>query len=196
MADIGDMPMSKAKTTFTPTTQPLIKPSSEEQLCHTLISDVFHITNESGAPVKKYGEKPKTFIYEFCDDGKKFSVDDLDIILCIRLGKNKDENKFEFLFNSYERLEKHIIGKRKQSAEMITEMKNITARYFATCFSCPDTFEIQNDAVIVEDKASVAMAGQQNMEEMMAAYMNGGQMPGGANPEDLGSGLKFTFTKM
>lgn len=34
------------------------------------------------------------------------------------------------------------------------------------------------------------------MEEMMAAYMNGGMMPGGGNPEDLGSGLKFTFTKM
>jgi len=75
-------------------------------------------------------------------------------------------------------------------------MKNITARYFVTCFSCPDTFDIQNDAQVVEDKASFGMGGQQNMEEMMAAYMNGGMMPGGANPEDLGSGLKFTFTKM
>lgn len=113
---------------------------------HTLISDVYHITNESGAPVKKYGETPKTFIYEFCEDGKKFTVDDLDIILCIRLAKNRDENKFEFLFNCYERLGKHIIAKRKQSAETIQEMKHITARYFATCFSCPDTFDIQNEA--------------------------------------------------
>lgn len=113
---------------------------------HTLISDVYHITNESGAPVKKYGETPKTFMYEFCEDGKKFTVDDLDIILCIRLAKNRDENKFEFLFNCYERLGKHIIAKRKQSAETIQEMKHITARYFATCFSCPDTFDIQNEA--------------------------------------------------
>ena len=75
-------------------------------------------------------------------------------------------------------------------------MKNITARYFTTCFSCPDTFDIQNVAQVVEDKASEGMVGQQNMEEMMAAYMNGGMMPGGGNPEDLGSGLKFTFTKM
>lgn len=75
-------------------------------------------------------------------------------------------------------------------------MKNITARYFTTCFSCPDTFEIPNMAEMYEDKASVAMPGQQNMEEMMAAYMNGGMMPGMGNPEDLGSGQKFTFTKM
>jgi hypothetical protein len=54
---------------------------------HTLISDVFHITNESGSAKSKYGDKPKTFIYEFCGDGKKFTVADLDIILCIRLGK-------------------------------------------------------------------------------------------------------------
>jgi len=40
-------------------------------------------------------------------------------------------------------------------------MKNITARYFVTCFSCPDTFDIQNDAQVVEDKASVGMGGQQ-----------------------------------
>lgn len=103
-----------------PTNPPAAK--TEEDFIHTLISDVYHITNESGpksTPSSKYGAQPKTFIYEFCEDGKKFTVADLDIILCIRLAKNRDENKFEFLFDSYERLEKHIIAKRKQSAETI-----------------------------------------------------------------------------
>lgn len=74
-------------------------------------------------------------------------------------------------------------------------MKNITARYFVTCFSCPDTFELPNASQIVEDKAEAGLGGQQNMEEMMMNYMNGGMMPG-SNPEDLGSGLQFKFTKM
>ena len=95
-------------------------PKTEEDLMHTLISEVYQITNQSGASANvskyntdKYGDKPKVFIYEFCEDGKKFTVADLDIILCIRLGKAKDENKFEFLYQSYERLEKNIIAKRK-----------------------------------------------------------------------------------
>jgi hypothetical protein len=30
-------------------------------------------------------------------------------------------------------------------------MKSITARYFVTCLSCPDTFELDNENVIVND---------------------------------------------
>ena len=59
---------------------------TEERLIHTWIADVYLITNESGAP-QKSGLPAKTFLYEFCQDGKMFSIDDLDIILCNRLAK-------------------------------------------------------------------------------------------------------------
>lgn len=77
---------------------------TEEKLVHQWLSDTFLITNESGGPAK-YGQVQKTFLYEFCQDGKLFAIDDLDIILCNRLGKQRDENKFDYLFRSYERID-------------------------------------------------------------------------------------------
>jgi hypothetical protein len=59
------------------------------------------------------------------------------------------------------------VAKRKQSADTIKEMKNITARYFVTCYSSPDTFDLPNDEQIVDDKADQGFGGQQDMEEMM-----------------------------
>jgi len=86
---------------------------TEEKLIHTWISDVYLITNESGGP-QKSGQQPKTFLYEFCQDGKMFALDDLDIILCNRLGKQRDENKFDYLFKAYERIDSHIVAKMKK----------------------------------------------------------------------------------
>jgi len=74
-----------------------------------------------------------------------FTMDDLDIILCNRLMKHRDENKFIYLYEAYERLNTHIWAKRKGNEEKIKEMKSITARYFVTCLSCPDTFDLPND---------------------------------------------------
>jgi len=42
--------------------------------------------------------------------------------------------------------------------ELIKEMKNITARYFVTCLTAPDTFDLYNDILEIKDK-SVPMAG-------------------------------------
>lgn len=75
-------------------------------------------------------------------------------------------------------------------------MKSITARYFVTCFSCPDTFDLDNDTTVVDDADKSGGMGGGNMEDMMQAMMQGGQMPGQGNPEVLSSGLQFHFTKM
>jgi len=75
-------------------------------------------------------------------------------------------------------------------------MKSITARYFVTCFSCPDTFELNNDIQTIDDSDKSGGLGGGNMEDMMQAMMQGGMMPGQGNPEILSSGLQFHFTKM
>ena len=133
---------------------------TEEKLIHQWISDVYLITNEAGAQKNRgtSGQQQKTFLYEFCNEGQYFTFDDLDIILCNRLAKSRDENKFEYLYLSYERLEQHIVAKRKNMAEQIKEMKNITARYFVTCLTAPDTFDLYNDILDIKDQ-SVPMAG-------------------------------------
>ena len=132
-----------------------------------MIGDVYNITNEGGLAnqaVNRYAAQtvaPKTFMYEFSKTGTLFTLDDLDIILCNRLMKQKDENKFIYLFEAYERLENHIWAKRKGNDAKITEMKNITARYFVTCLSCPDTFDLSNEMQSVPDKDHSSGGGDQ-----------------------------------
>jgi hypothetical protein len=170
---------------------------NEAKLIHQWISDVFMITNESRGPQKNISaqDQQKTFLYEFSDGDKKFAFDDLDIILCNRLAKMRDENKFDYLFRCYERLEAHIVAKRKHMADMIKEMKDITARYFVTCLTCPDTFDLNNDIKEISDKVvPMGFGGGADMEAMMEAAMMGGMMPGMGNPESLGSGRSFEFT--
>jgi hypothetical protein len=69
----------------------------------------------------------------------------LDLILCNRLGKNRNENKFKYLYESYMRLENHLVAKMPKCKDRVLEMKKITVRYFVSCLSCPDTFELVND---------------------------------------------------
>ena len=59
-------------------------------------------------------EAKKTHI-KFKDAGEYFGFDDLDVLLCNRLGKQRNENKFTYLFNSYERISAHIVARRKGS---------------------------------------------------------------------------------
>lgn len=49
--------------------------------------------------------------------GQDFSLDDLDIIIVGRLGKQRDENKFTYLYEAYERIGAHLLAKRKNKAE-------------------------------------------------------------------------------
>lgn len=85
-------------------------------------------------------------------------------------------------------------------AEQVIEMQNITARYFVTCLVSPDTFDLINDIIEINDANNQQQANPfagGDIEEMMAQAMMGGMMPGmGGNPESLRSGLKFEFTKM
>jgi hypothetical protein len=66
--------------------------------------------------------------------------------------KKPDENKFIYLYEAYDRLENHIWAKRKGNEDKITEIKNITARYFVTCLSCPDTFDLPNSVSTYPDQ--------------------------------------------
>ena len=50
-------------------------------------------------------------------------MEDLDVILYQRLSKQKDENKFKYLFSAYQDIDTHIVAKRKNSVEMVKEIK-------------------------------------------------------------------------
>jgi hypothetical protein len=56
-------------------------------------------------------DKKRTFLYEYMGEGKLFSISEIDEILMARLQKNKDENKFIYLMQSYRRLENHLYVK-------------------------------------------------------------------------------------
>ena len=73
------------------------------------------------------------------------SFGDLDIILCNRLSKLKDENKFAFLYKAFESIDSHLLVKMKIMDDGVNEMKSIIARYFVTCLTSPDTFDLHND---------------------------------------------------
>ena len=77
--------------------------------------------------------------------------------MCQRLGKQRNENKFSYLFEAYERIDNHVVTKRKADPEKIQEMKNITARYFVTCLTCPDMFELTNESTVVIDNPDQSM---------------------------------------
>ena len=56
-------------------------------------------------------------------------------------------------------------------------MKTVTARYFVTCLTSPDTFDLCNESFTYHDLKEL----QENMTP---------------NPENLGSGKDYTFSKM
>ena len=74
---------------------------------HKFLSEVFLITNDNSTKTNSI------FLYEFCGEGKLFRMEDLDDILMSRLSKNKDENKFIYLYQSFKRLESHLYVKEK-----------------------------------------------------------------------------------
>lgn len=82
---------------------------------HSLIGDVFMITTnpaDASSQASRYSTAPqKTLLYDFAESGRNFSVEDLDIIICNRLTKQVSENKFTYLYESFERLENHVLAK-------------------------------------------------------------------------------------
>ena len=127
----------------------------------------------------------KTFLYEFASNDQLFKLDDLDLILCTRLAKKvrgsngKDENKFTYLYSCYVKIADHLVARRKNMTEKVRDLQNITARYFVSCLTAPDTFGVEND--IIEIKEHLApnqnMFAGQGMEEMMQMAMMAGVMP-------------------
>ena len=114
--------------------KPVVK--TKEQKVHQFLSDVFLISNEAG-------KKDMTFLYEYCGEGKMFTLEDLDDVLMSRLSKNIDENKFLFLFQSFNRVQKHLYVKGKIIEKPQDILETITS-YFMTCLQCPETFNLPN----------------------------------------------------
>ena len=99
---------------------------TKEQRMHTFLSDVFQITNESS-------DKKRTFLYEFCGEGKQFREEDTDEIIVSRLQKVKDENKFIYLINCYRRVESHLYAKEKIIVvDFVNQLKEQIVTYFNT----------------------------------------------------------------
>lgn len=100
----------------------------EEKLIDQMISDVFMITADPKAANQHLsGSTGKTFLYEFCNGGQRFSLDQIDLILMQRLAKDvkrngKDENKFMYLYESYCKIAEHLVARRKSMAGKVKEL--------------------------------------------------------------------------
>ena len=141
-----------------------------------MISDVYLITNEPGkiASSQSSAAQEKVYLHGL---NQLFTYDDLDILIVGRLGKQRDENKFSYLYQAYERISSHLGAKRKNKAQQVADMKTITARYFVTCLTSPDTFDLTNEVSTYHDLKELG-------EHMQP------------NPENLGSGKDYSFSKM
>ena len=116
-------------------------------------------------------------------------MESLDDILMSRLQKNKDENKFIYLIQSYRRIESHLYTKTAISNPVITqaqiaEAKEQIVQFFNTCLQCPETFDLNNDKVtsILDNEAGGA---QNDMMMAMFAGAGGGGGMGQAFNEKL-----------
>ena len=99
-----------------------------------------------------------------------FSLEQIDLILMQRLAKDvkrdgKDENKFMYLYESYVKIAEHLVARRKSMAEKVKDLQNITARYFVSCLVSPDTFNIENDIVEVNEKMPAMFPGMGDIED-------------------------------
>ena len=113
-----------------------------DQMMHQLISDSLNITNNIKEIQNDRDKKSKAkiFLYDFCKDGYLFKMEEIDDILCKRLNKAKDENKFEYLFETYERVDKHLFAKRKDFAESIKVIKENIGKYFVSVLTYPSVY--------------------------------------------------------
>lgn len=91
---------------------------TKEQKIHNFISDVFMITNDSATNISLPAEKRRTFMYEYMS--KDFTLDMIDDIMTNRLQKNRDENKFIYLMQTYRRLENHLYTKSSIASPLIS----------------------------------------------------------------------------
>ncbi len=128
-----------------------------------------------------------------------FRLEILDEILMSRLAKNKDENKFIYLMQTYRRLENHLYTKTTSNpiitSEQILDAKEQIVSFFNTLLQCPETFEINNDKV--ENVLDNEAGGVMNQNDMLMALMGGqGGGFGQAFLEKLCSNKYFQFTPM
>lgn len=147
---------------------------TREQKIHNFLSEVFLITNDQSVNQNLHSEKKRTFLYEYMGEGRHFKLEELDDILMNRLQKNKDENKFIYLIQSYRRLENHLYVKSNMQmlnliGDNVAEIKEQIVSYFNTLLVAPESFDINNDRmeVILDNE------GGMNQQDMFMAMMGG-----------------------
>ncbi len=117
-----------------------------------------------------------------------------------RLSKNKDENKFIYLMQSYRKLENHLYAKTSANPiitqAQISDAKEQIVSFFNTMLQCPETFDINNEKV--ENILDNDVGGVMNQNDMLMALMGGGGAGGfgQAFQEKLCSNKYFKFTPM
>ncbi|CDW72140.1 u box domain-containing protein [Stylonychia lemnae] len=178
--------VEQQKNTQTQQQQPKVGITKEQRI-HNFISDIFQITNENS--ITNSNNKNKTFLYEYCGEGRQFKMQDLDDIIMSRLQQNKNENKFVYLFNCYRKIDSHLYVKEK-IIENATEIKESIVSYFNTCLQLPETFNLTNNYTIHVDGDG------NNMNNLMAMLQGGGQGMGMSMQEKLYSNQEFQFTRM
>jgi len=145
------------------------------------------VTNK--APTKQAPTPAKiTFLYEFCDEGRLFTFKDLDEILMCRLPKQKDENKFVYLLQCFQKLQGHLYVKQAipEIAKEVPQIEELLINNFLTLMQCPETFNLSNDIVVVQQPG-----GNAGGVDPFALLIMGG----GGQKEEFG-GPDFEFTKM
>eukprot|EP00347_Sterkiella_histriomuscorum_P007831 403347399 len=189
-------PQNQSETQIKPQPQPQKQVITKESRVHQFISDVFQITNDNSSATNKN----KTFLYEFCGEGRLFSLDNLDDILMSRLQKQKDENKFVYLYQTYRKIENHLYVKEKIiEPAQVSDVKEQIVSFFNTCLILPETFNLKNETIQQPDNDGQGMGGQDMNQMLMQMLQGGGQgmPPGGLMAtEKLQSWQIFNFSQM
>lgn len=73
-------------------------------------------------------------------------MEEIEDIIISRLQKNKDENKFVYIIQTFRRIDSHIYVKEK-IIENVSEIKVNLCNYFITCLLCPETFNLSNNTI-------------------------------------------------
>ena len=110
------------------------------------------VTNDHATNANVPAEKKRTFLYEYMGQDRMFKLEEIDEILMNRLTKNKDENKFIYIIQCYRRLESHLyiktmVAQPLVNPQQVKEIKQQLVNFFNSCFSAPETFDINNDKI-------------------------------------------------
>jgi hypothetical protein len=120
---------------------------------HRFLSDILSVTGEL-YEVKAHG---KMFLHEYAA-GAKFSIEELDLLLMVRMKKERGENVVLYLAKAYAKVEGNILLKHglvtKESAE---EVQQTLLNYLISVSTDPSSFDLENPTTQVKSTAAPQM---------------------------------------